>query len=192
MANSPRPRYQKKSDRLITPGATEMEIRCDMAMLPFDRLAREMDRKWGIDRIAGLVSPAMAAKYGGALAHLNAAIDSADPAATAAAAENCMKGMRAMDAEATQLGHHPITPAVWEHECDDGSKFCVIRDTSDWPAAQAAFPALTIYTMREIANAMAGYIKSVAAVKDAFPGAEISAVRKRTPTEEYLDDDLPF
>lgn len=186
------PRYQKKSDRLITPGASNLEIQCDMAILPLDTLAREMDRKYGIDALPGLVSPALAAKYGAALGHLNASIASEDPAATAAAAENCIKGLRAMDAEATRLGHKPITPDVWEYQADDGTRFGVIREVGDWPAASAARPGLTLYTLREVANALSAYGQSVAAVKDAFPGAEVVATRTRSIIEDYLNDELVF
>lgn len=191
MTAAARPHRQRKGDRITYSGASGAEIQCDFAIAPMDRLALDMDRKWGIDRLPELVTPALAAKYGAAIAHLNASIAAADPTATAAAAENCVKGLRAMDAEAARLGHQPITPVVWEHERDDGTRFGVIRETGDWPAAQAAFPGLTLYTLREVANAMAAYSQSVAKVKDAFPGAEIVAIRTRSIIEEYLDDEIP-
>ena len=49
-------RRQKKSDRLITPHASKDEIMIDFAIGPFDRLTREMERKWGVDMLPELVS----------------------------------------------------------------------------------------------------------------------------------------
>jgi len=190
-----KPIRQRKGDRLISPGATDLEIRCDYAVAPFDRVAREMDQTWGIDRLPEMVSPATAEKYGRAMAFLNACIDAADPAKTAAAAENCIKGMRAMDAEARASGHRPITPAVWEYELD-GRKIGVIRDVADWEAAHAALPGALIHTLREVAIALAAYgraIPAIDAIKSAIPGTQVLDVRRRmTELEEQLDDFIPF
>ena len=68
-----KPGRQKLEDRLISPSAASPEgIGCDMALGGLDRMAREMDRKWGVDRLPDLVSPEMAAKYGSAMGKLNA------------------------------------------------------------------------------------------------------------------------
>ena len=75
-----KPMRQRKDDRLMHSGATAAEIRCDLATGPFDRLCREMDRKWGQDRLPELVAPETAARWGMALANLNAAIASQDEA----------------------------------------------------------------------------------------------------------------
>ena len=74
MAQRPgKPGRQKLEDRLISPSAASPEgIGCDMALGGLDRMAREMDRKWGVDRLPDLVSPEMAAKYGSAMGKLNA------------------------------------------------------------------------------------------------------------------------
>lgn len=186
-----RPQRHHKGDRLMHSGATAAEIACDFALGPFDTAARAMERKWGINRLEGLVSPAMAAKYGAALAHMNACIGSDNPTDTASAAANCIKGLAAMDAEATTAGHQPITPEAWEFDVD-GKTCAVLRDDSAWPAYAAQRPGVRIYSLREVANALAAYGQTVAAVKDAFPGATISATRKPTPLEIELQDEVPF
>lgn len=189
-----KPVRQKKFDRLMHPNASAQELRCDYAVAPFDRVALDMERLWGIDRLPELVSPELAERYGRALAHLNDSMNAADPIATAAAAENCIKGLRALDAEARRLGHQPVTPEVWFVEYD-GHRFGLIRDVSEWPPVAAAHPGVTLYTLREAAIALLAHksaLPTIDAVKAAFPGAEISAVRQRTETEEYLDDELPF
>lgn len=186
-----KPFRHKKHDRLITPGASSAEIAADFAAAPFDKAMRDAERTWGIDRLPELVAPEMAAKFGRAVALLNEALDSADADKAAAAAANCVKGIAAMDAAARAAGHQPANPAFWEYDLD-GFRFVLIQDAAEWPAAAAQRPGWTIYTLREVANALKAYGASVAAVKAAFPGAQVTAVRPRTDLEEELDDIIPF
>lgn len=174
------PKRQRKADRLISPGASATEIRCDYALAPFDRLSRQMDTKWGIDRLPELVSVETAEKFGSAMAKLNSAIDSDDPEQVKARAQVCMRGLTAMDAEASAAGHPVADPEIWQHEFD-GLKFGIIRDGAEWKAAKALQPDLVIFTMQEIAAAMkfrAENFPAVQAVKEHFPQAEITGWRQ--------------
>ena len=186
-----KPQRHRKEDRLMHHGATATEIQCDLATAPFDRLCREMDRKWGKDRLPELVAPETAARWGVAMANLNAAIAADDPAMVVARVNACLRGFTAMDAEATAAGHQPIPPAAQEIEVD-GILCAVLWDGNAWPVYAALRPGVRIYTPREVANALAAYGGTVAAVKDAFSGAQVSAVRKPTPLEAELDDTIPF
>ena len=48
-----KPGRQKLEDRLISPSAASPnEVACDLALGGLDRMAREMDRKWGVDQAA--------------------------------------------------------------------------------------------------------------------------------------------
>lgn len=186
------PLRRHKDDRLLQPGATNAEIRCDYAVAPWDRVATEMERKWGIGRLPEFVPPAMAAKYGAAVAHMNDAINAGDAHAVAGAAENCIKGLRAMDAAATQAGHQPLHVGVWEFE-HDGRRIAVVRDIADLELVRAEFPGVTIYTMLQVFNGMAVYDSTVvSAALSAFPGARISDIRPATRLERDLDDEIPF
>ena len=182
---------QNRPDRLLTPGASEAEIRCDHAAAPFDSLAIEMERKWGVDQLPGLVSPTTAEKYGRAVAHLNAMINAEAPVEVADAATNCIRGLQALDAEATSLGHQPISADAFEYE-HEGHHFVVIRDVAHWQSVAARLPGVVIYTMREVAVALEASRNAVAMVKDAFPGAQVSAVRRRTEIENDLNDEIPW
>lgn len=186
-----KPFRQKKHDRLITPGASSAEIAADFAAAPFDKAMRDAERTWGIDRLPELVSPDLAAKFGRAMAILNEALDSGDADKAAAAAQNCVKGIAAMDAAARAAGHQPLNPDFWEYDLD-GFRFVVIREAAEWPAVAAQRPGWSIYSLREVANALQHYGASVAAVKAAFPGAEVTAIRKPTALEESLEDQIPY
>lgn len=167
------------------------DIRCDHACAPYDRLTLEMDQKWGIGQLPSLVSTATAEKFGRVIARLNAAINADEPATVAVEAATAMRGLVAMDAEAAASGRTPFCVDVWEYDLD-GHHFGIVRDVTSWKTAEAMHPTLRIYTMREVANALAAYGQTVAAVKDAFPGAEVVAVRDRSPIESDLNDFIPF
>ncbi len=186
-----RPQRHRKEDRLMRPGASEAEIRCDMATGPFDNMARAMDRKWGQDRLPELVSPATADRWGLAMANLNAALDGEDPALVVSRVNACLRGFQAMDAEATAAGHQPIPPEVLEVEVD-GTLCAILADGAQWPVYAALRPGVRVYSLLEVANALSAYGQTVAAVKDAFPGAEVKAVRFPTALEIALDDSIPF
>ena len=186
-----RPRRQKLGDRLVTPGARQEEIASDHAVAPFDRLALDMDRTWGIDRLPELVGPETAAKYGSAIAKLNAALATNEPKEVAARAGVCMRGLQAMDTEARQRGHSPQTPLVGEYE-HEGRKFGIVREVGDWPVVSSERPCLTLYTLQEVAVALHAHKNAalvVEEIKQHFPGAQI---RSMTETSQEIVDAIPF
>lgn len=192
MTTARHPRYQKKSDRMMHPGATAAEIRCDHACAPLDRIARDMEAIWGIDVLPSLVSPTMAEKYGRAIAHLHASYDASNPADTAAAAENCIKGLQAMDAAARAAGHVPTAPAIWWTE-EQGKRIGIVQSSADQARAMDANPGAHIFTAREAAVALRpAAFGLVDEIKRTFPGAEVSAIRKPTQLETELEDEIPW
>lgn len=189
-----RPRRQRKGDRLLNPDASADQIQCDYGIAPMDRLALEYDRKWGIDRLPELVSPDTASKYGFSIAKLNEAIETSNPELCKQWAAVCMRGLNAMDAEATQLGHKPASGDFWEYEYD-GLKFAVLRDGAEWKTAKDARPDLKFFTLREIAVALKATRLNHPAVdqaKESFPKAEVASVKTKTPLEIELNDEIPF
>lgn len=179
---------QNKSDRLVSPGASADEIRCDMMLAPFDHACREADAKWGIDRLPELVSVETAEKWGSAMAKLNSAIEACNIEETKQRVAVCVRGLAALDAEATAAGHKPINPEVWEAEYN-GRIFSVIRDGREWVKTELP-KGRRIYTMHEVAVALDALDRGVfAEIKDAIPQATISAI-KTAPAD--FSDDIPF
>jgi len=187
-----KPKRQKKSDRILHSGQTQNQIMTDYAVAPFDRKAEEMDEKWGIDRLVELVSAETAAKYGSAMAKFNDAIDAGDPSVTAARAQVCIRGMEAMDAEATAAGAERASMDVWEVEVA-GELYGVMRDARSWQAIKAQRPEMTLVSLREVALALKHWRGSIAgeferSVKQSFvDGAEVVAITNRN-----LEDEIPF
>lgn len=184
-----RPTRQKKDDRILHKGATANEIRADMSLAPFDKAVREMDKRWGVDRLPELVSVESAEKWGKAMAGLNGAIDAQDPDKVKFWVEVCLRGLAAMDAEAVSLGRPVSDPDIWEYEYE-GTTFGIIEDGREWPAAYAKRPGIAIHTLREVAIALHAHRNGlVDAIKLSFPGAEVKAVRR---PKADLEDDIDF
>lgn len=184
-----RPRRQRKGDRMITPGATAAEIRCDYALAPFDRLAEDLDRKWGIDRLVELVPVEMAERYGSAMAKLNEAIDSADPEQVKLRAGVCMRGLEAMDRKATESGAEAASDEVWLLQAD-GVEFGMLRDPRGWQRAKSKHPEIEMVSEREVVLAIQMYRRAhigqmVEAVRGSFPDAEVVKAK-------LADDPIPF
>jgi hypothetical protein len=182
------PKYSKKTDRVIHPQASQDDIKCDVAVAGLTRAMEQMDKKWGYGVLVGLTGPETIAKWGKAVAGLYAAEDEKDAGRVAGWAEVCVRGLALMDAEATEAGHKPADPHIWEYEFE-GVTYGIIEDGRQWPAAYRKRKGLVMFNMREVAIALDAHRNDlVRKVKDGFPGAEITAIRQ--PTNDSLDDDL--
>lgn len=193
MTQHKRPRRQKKGDRLLDRTATQNEIQCDKAVAVMDRLAIQMDEKWGVDRLPELVSVETAQKYGSALAKLNAALEDGGPAEVAKRAQVCMRGLKAMNDEAEAAGQPKASADYWEYELD-GFKFGILKDEAHWMTCKDARPDLRFFTMREIGVALRALKIDnpiFAEIKKHFPQAQIDSIAERA-SEKSLDDPLPF
>ena len=159
-----------------------------MCLAPFDKACTKMDLRWGVNVLPELVSVESAAKWGKALAGLNGAMDAHDPDKVKFWVEVCLRGLTAMDAEATAAGHQPADPMIWEYEFE-GVTYGIIEDGRQWPAAYRKRKGLLMFNMREVAIALDAHRNAlVRQVKESFPGAEITAIRQ--PKNDSLDDDL--
>lgn len=193
MTNRRPPTRRRKGDRMLHGGADAADVQCDYAIGPLDRLALDMDRKWGIDKLPELVSPQTAERYGTAIAQLNEALAAQDPKRAAHKAQVCMKGLHAMDAEAEAAGAPKADGRHWEYELGN-FKFAIIEDDREWKTLQAKRPDLTIFTMREAALALKAYCETVPLVeaKTIWPGAEVKQLPPMNKNPEDLNDPIPF
>lgn len=186
---APKPRRQRKHDRITSPGSTPDEIKIDFALGPFDAASRAMDEKWGVERLSDLVSVETAKIWGDTMANLNAAIESQYTATdqekaradVIACVESALRGFEYMDAEATRTGSKPADKTVLEFVMA-GTRIGVMKDEAAWPLIKAERPDLVLYTMREVALALEANSGAVVnAVKEEFPKAEITKLRAEPP-----------
>jgi hypothetical protein len=178
-------RRRHHADRLLSPDSSPVTSACDYACAPFDRAAIEADKTWGVDRLPELVSAETAAKWGSALAKLNAAITADDADQTIARVNVCLRGMAAMDAEARARGHKPLSPTYWTATVN-GQTVAVIREPGDWRAAEAELPGVRVVTLTECLNALLGYAAPPA------PNLPASKPIPTTDLERELEDCIPF
>ena len=182
---------QKKSDRILHGSQSRDAIMCDYALAPVDRLAIQMDEKWGIDVLPELVSVSMSQKYGSAVAKMNAAVEAGDVEECKKRCEVVIRGLQAMDAEAERIGAQRASTDVWEVEID-GKLFGIMKDGRSWRTIKEQRPELELLTMREVALAYQFWQESKIeefeqAAKKSFPGAEVVNITGKT-----FDDPIPF
>lgn len=183
-----RPYRKGHGDRLTSPDVSAESVQCDHAVAPFDRMARAMEEAWGIDRLVEMVSPQTAQKYGSALAKLNAAIAAENPEDCAARVGVCVRGMQAMDAEARAAGHTPISPTYWQVRHGERT-FIIARDINQWPRIQDEMPGVPIYSLHEVAVALA---KHAHVVEIASEDAATAELVRASPSSNSINDPIPF
>ena len=163
------------------------------AIMPVDKIASDMELRWGCDRLPGLVSPATAVKFGSAKAKLDDAILSNDPEAVAKRATVMVKGWKALDKEARN-NHAPFVPSIWHHTTDKGFKFAIAQGNADaikYIRTEPSMEGVAVYSLDEIGRLLeTDSMALVNAIKDVFQDCEVVEVRK--PKDDGLDDELPF
>lgn len=169
-------------DRLLAADSPAELTACDYAVAPFDRACLDADQVWGVNRLPELVSPETAAKWGSALAKMNAAIIAADTADTIARVNVCLRGMAAMDAEARTRGHKPLSGNYWQTTID-GRRVALVREPGDWPIAARELPGVTVFTLDE---AVAAIMRA-----DHLPPATTQPA-PRTAVAIDINDEIPF
>lgn len=162
------------------------------ALQPVDQTARQMEDKWGVDRLPTLVSVETAAKFGSAKAKLDAAIFQNDVDEVTKRAGVMQKGWIALDKEATERGHAPVEPQAWTWRDDDDKPHAFVRDVAEAHAYGKAHPGVAVWTMAEVIRVAANFDdlskNIVSGTKVAFPGAEVSAIKSK----KLVADEIPF
>jgi hypothetical protein len=121
------------------------------ALAPLDRLAADMETRWGVGRLPSLVSPETAARFASAKRKLDLAIRAKSADTAAARATVLCRGWRVLDAEARALGHAPDDLPVWciRHPVTEKS-FAIVKHPADAGAAQQRFPDHTVLTLADL------------------------------------------
>jgi len=146
------------------------------ALRPLDRIAVEMEGKWGAGRLTRLVSPEIAARFGSAKDKLNDAIRANDGDEVAKRAAVMIRGWKALDAAATEAGCEalPLRTVAVQH---NGRAYVVAWDRADvHKAAKLSRAPENVLTVHELLIAYEALRAKIDGVKQAFPGAELTKV----------------
>ena len=98
MKKSQRP---KNDDRIPFMSCLAKRAQCYEALKPLDKVAAELEAKWGIEHLQSLVSPDLAMRFERARQQLDDALETDDPELTAQKAAALIRGWRALDKAAT-------------------------------------------------------------------------------------------
>ena len=160
------------------------------ALEPLDRVAVEMEGKWGVGRLQRLVPPDMAAKFSSAREKLNDAIRDNDLDAVVSKAAVLIRGWQALDKAATEAGHKTYPEGVWSAK-HRGTTYTVCLDRADVSkvAKDAADPAhvVTLAELLLVWDEFQGK-RVISEAKSLFPGATVESVKDA----KGLNDEIPF
>jgi hypothetical protein len=181
-----------RADRLTNPdfiGSIAYE-KIYAAIQPVDGIAHEMENKWGVGRLLKLVSVETAAKFGTAKAKLDQAINEDEHQAVEKKASVMVRAWKALDDEATKLGHKPIEAAAMVATDDQGNSFTVVASLAEATHLAKQGVEGHIYNLPEIARILYKWESKtgLGRAKDLFPGSEIVGIRGGSLPK----DDLPF
>ena len=162
-----------------------------------DELAVQMEAKWGVGRLRLLVSDEWREKFDRQRRLYNEAIDRGSLEEVRHESKRMGAAWRKLDAEASASGKSPLAPEQWEIMNEGGLEVIIIvRDELDAINVARNNRACTVYSLAEVGRILAAY-PEIANIKHAFPGAVVTAARRRTdPVDlagrENYEDDIPF
>lgn len=172
-----------------------------------DAAAIEAEERWGCGRLRLLVSPELREKFDRQRYLLNRAIWHGDLEAVRRESGRMVTAWRALNQAATAAGHDTLPREVWEIARPDGKVVAIVQDDARARMVRPEGRYVDIYTLEEIGRLLEGF-PLLAKVKETFPGATVTAVRRRIEdpldtigdtrggldTELYgeLSDDIPF
>lgn len=164
-----------------------------------DALAAEMERKWGVDRLPLLVDDNLRARFYQQQDLLNEALQSGDLQLIDLQVGGMKRAWEALDKAAAEAAAEPLAVDVWEIKLPDSGKIVAfVRTTAE--ARLVASPDREVWTASEIAHLIDGMDDTVAEIKRVFPGAEVTAIRKKeqssagrkNPIDWEKGDEIPF
>lgn len=158
------------------------------ALRPLDKIAADVERRWGASRILTLVPTEIAARFGLARDKLNAAIKEGDPEQVKLRAEVMVRGWKALEQAAVESGHTPAPSDVWSVNYEGRTYVITARREDVEPVGQYGDTGAIVMSVHELllAFTMLRERQAIEAAKVAWPGATVSRFAKE------IGDDIPF
>ncbi len=163
-----------------------------------DETAAEMEGKWGCDRLRLLVGPELREKFDRQRYLFNQAIWHGELEDVRREAGRMVNAWQALDRAAVAAGNDCLSPEVWETPLADGTVAAIVVDDAAAHGVVAQGRQVAVYTLEEIGRLLSNY-PDIAKVKEVFPGATVTAIRRSVDdpldaihdTDEPLDDLIP-
>ena len=172
---------------------TPISRQCDGQMMPLDKKARDMIKKWG-DSLPELVSPDLAGRFEAAYDALRVKVTEDDVVAVHAIVAQLMRAWDVLEAEALANGHQPVGPHAYCIEIASGHIVCLALH--DAVGIRRAHPEWTVYDMVDAAVVLANNFSSdfIEKTLQSFPEAKVTRVIG-TASDTFnvdLGDEIPF
>ena len=153
-----------------------------------DKVARDMEQRWGIGKLEQLANPALTTRFEQARQNLNHALGQESISEVVAKAEDMIRGWKIIEKKVLEAGHKPECEKVWHMVNDEGKKYAFVNDSSDHVYFDKD---TTVISMEEVLRIIEAHYKELYLdVKTHFPEAEITKIT--TKDKDKLDDELPF
>ena len=180
--------------RELTSSYSREYAKVQSALVDYDKVASEFERKWGMDRLPELVDAELRERFWEAVHRLNVAIDKNDPDEVRRHADAAARGWYALDRSASDAGALPPSGEGYDARIDETRVLRVCRTIEDATVSQRERPDVVAVSVEEIARIWKIWDERdiLAQAKQAFPGAEILEVREKTDGKGALNDEIPF
>jgi hypothetical protein len=155
-----------------------------------DQVALAMDRKWGVGRLRLLVSDLLRAKFDEQKDRLDTAIRSGEERYVAPQVEGMRRAWAALDRSAHESGASPLAPQVWECVLPStGEIVSLVRSVEE---ADHVAREGRVFTTAEVAILIEALGDGVLDIKQKFPGATVTGIRRKSPINWETGDEIPF
>lgn len=155
-----------------------------------DQVSHAMERKWGVGRLRLIVSDFLRAKFDEQKDRLDAAIGSGEERYVASQVDGMKRAWSALDRAAHDAGEQPLAPEVWECVLPStGEVISLVRTDTE---AHHVARECRVFTIAEIATLIEALGDGVLNIKQKFPGATVTGIRRKAPVDWARGDDIPF
>jgi len=138
---------------------------------------RKADERWGLDRLAELVSEETRLRFWKQLARCRLAYQARDVEGYRSACGGMIRAYDALEKEAESLGADPVTVDVMEGQRDDGSVFGVAANADSAWAYSLQRPSVDVWTLEELAVILAAPVFTQAVrLKREIPGCGVMSI----------------
>jgi len=135
---------------------------------------RKADQRWGLDRLAELVSEETRLKYWRQIHRCRLAYQSRDVESYRSAVGGMLRAYDVLEKEAETLGVEPLHEDVLEGQREDGSVFAICADAATVHAYAQMRPECDCWTIDEVAIILQQeFFTQAVNIKRAMPGAEV-------------------
>lgn len=167
---------------------------CYAAIRSVDKVARDLEMKWGIGKLEELAPPKLAVAFEQARQNFSDAALGDDHNYLVQKADNLIQGWKAVEAYAVKNGNTPGDADVWYAIAPPdagGDKFAIVKHAADTAAVdRTEYPK--VYSLDEICRIIkAVETDMIAKTKELFPDARITNIMPSTK-KVILDDEIPF